>query len=190
MEKITCWASVKRTLADGSVVVERCRKSPMHGQRVCDTHGGRSPKAREAAETRLTNILIEKTLLRFGVASDSDPQTILLEQVKVAHGNALVLQEMLKDVAPEDVASDDPQTRARARGILNLSAEWSDRAAAMSATALRAGIEQKMVRLAEVQAAPLLMAIRNGIEEAGLDEETKGRLFTEISKSMRTLAAG
>src|SRR5690242_3516282 len=105
----TCWASVKRTLADGSTQESRCKNPPMHNQRVCQFHGGRSPKAKEAAAERGTIKEVNAVLARFGVPVEADPKEVLLHQIKVAHGNALVLEQMLADVDAEDVASDDPQ---------------------------------------------------------------------------------
>jgi hypothetical protein len=159
-------------------------------QNICKLHGGRAPRNRFKAETKRTEAEVQRELMKFGVPVEADPKEVLLRQVHVAHGNLLVLEQLLADVDPEDVADEDPQLRARARGILNLHAEWSDRAAQMSSVAIRAGIEERMVRMAEVQVGTVLKAIQQSLVEIDAPDEFKQQFLQALSGNMRQLGSG
>jgi hypothetical protein len=185
---VTCWAAVKHKQPDGSVIEKRCKMSPMKGLNVCRFHGALAPQVRAAAEVRESTEKAKVALARFGVPIAGDPKEILLRQLHVAYGNSMVLERLIAEVEPEQVGSDDPQERARARGLLNLHAEWQTRAAALAVAAVRAGLEERMVQAAEWQVKTLFDAFQLGLEKAQLNPEDKSRVLQAVATEVRLIA--
>jgi hypothetical protein len=112
-------------------------------------------------------------LARLGIQpGKGDPKTILLDAVRSSWQQAQVWEAMLNSVPPEDWAhvgrvpvpgSIETAKGARIETIQKFLTEATKTAARTSKLALDAGIEERMVRLAEEQSALIADTVRAGL---------------------------
>lgn len=127
---------------------------------------------------------------RLGVPIEADPRAVLLEQVYSAYGMQQALGALLQEYDASDLASDDAQERMRLRGIQNMYGFWSEKAAQFSALAVRAGIEERLVKLAESQALVVVNVLRAALSRVGLPHEVERQLLAAVAVELRALAPG
>ena len=161
---------------------EPCRQRPMLGQRRCRMHGGSSPVALRAAERRIASVEAARQVESWGGRLDVNPAEALLELVQgkaaeVAYWNwrvgGLSEAERAGLLVAESTFGEGPQgpvdtvTRKVAPHVfVVLLHKAQDQLASFSAAALRAGVDEALVRLATVQASAVVEFARRAIEVA------------------------
>ena len=184
---------------------KQCTKAPIKGDVVCKTHGGGTAVAarRQAAETQVQ--LTVKALHELGVkVVQRDPREILLEQVYSSAAMADALAGMVRDLeakhlegigALDYIQTDDgtvpvpDRDGSIAEARMTLYAQWVDRAARVAKMALDAGIEERLVRLAEGQAALIVQTLRNVLAQLDLTPEQLEQAQRLAASEFRLLAA-
>ena len=161
---------------------EPCRQRPMLGQRRCRMHGGSSPVALRAAERRIASVEAAHQVEVWGGRRDVNPAEALLELVQtkaaeVAYWNwrvgGLSDDERAGLLVAESQYGEGPQgpvdtvTRKVAPHVFVVMLHKAqDQLASFSAAALRAGVDEALVRLATVQASAVVEFARRAIEVA------------------------
>ena len=161
---------------------EPCRQRPMLGQRRCRMHGGSTPVALRAAERRIASMEAARQVESWGGRLDVNPAEALLELVQgkaaeVAYWNWRVAgldeAERAGLLVAESTFGEGPQgpvdtvTRKAAPHVfVVLLHKAQDQLASFSAAALRAGVDEALVRLATVQASAVVEFARRAIEVA------------------------
>ena len=161
---------------------EPCRQRPMLGQRRCRMHGGSSPVALRAAERRIASVEAARQVESWGGRLDVNPAEALLELVQgkaaeVAYWNWRVAgldeAERAGLLVAESTFGEGPQgpvdtvTRKTSPHVfVVLLHKAQDQLASFSAAALRAGVDEALVRLATVQASAVVEFARRAIEVA------------------------
>ena len=161
---------------------EPCRQRPMLGQRRCRMHGGSSPVALRAAERRIASVEAARQVESWGGRLDVNQAEALLELVQgkaaeVAYWNWRVAgldeAERAGLLVAESTFGEGPQgpvdtvTRKTSPHVfVVLLHKAQDQLASFSAAALRAGVDEALVRLATVQASAVVEFARRAIEVA------------------------
>jgi len=190
-----------------------CRHSPMKGQRVCYHHGGAAPQNRRAAKQRVAEEEATKVMRRFGEPINTTPTEALLETVRWTAGYVAWLRDKVAAVESDDaliwgvtketegdisVGYGPTAHLDRAEGVvreakpnawLTLLGEWHDRLVRICAEAIRAGIEERRVRLAEQQGALVADVIKAILAELGLTAEQQAKVATVVPIQLRRLVA-
>ena len=159
---------------------EPCRQRPMLGQRRCRMHGGSSPVALRAAERRIASVEAARQVEVWGGRLDVNPAEALLELVQskaaeVAYWNHRVAgldeAERAGLLVAETTLGEGPQgpvdtvtRKASPHVFVVLLHKAQDQLASFSAAALRAGVDEALVRLATVQASAVVEFARRAIE--------------------------
>jgi hypothetical protein len=146
---------------------------------------------------------------RFGGPIDTTPTEALLDTVKWTAGYVGWLREQVAGKPDEDGTAprDDElvwgKTREKSGGEdwgstfeakpsvwLQLLGEWSDRLVKVCDTAIRAGIEERRVRIAEQQGALVADVIRKVLDDLELTPEQAARAGEVVPRRLRLLAGG
>ena len=162
-----------------------CRQRPMLGQRRCRMHGGSTPVALRAAERRIANMEAARQVEVWGGRLDVNPAEALLELVQgkaaeVAYWNWRVAgldeSERAGLLVAETQSGEGPQgpvdtvtRKASPHVFVVLLHKAQDQLASFSAAALRAGVDETLVRLATVQASAVIELARAAVELARRD---------------------
>jgi hypothetical protein len=174
----------------------RCKNQAIPGGRVCLHHGGALPATRQKAAERLGYISAREAVqTKLGmIVTDRDPRQILLEQVYASYGMVLAARALLDDVTPIDLfaqGGEDP-VAWEAKGKLALYSEWVERAAKISKMALDAGIDERMVHLAEQQSSAVVnvlqIVLNNPTLQLSADKQAMFRQL--VAQEFRSLSAG
>src|SRR5690349_1562734 len=149
----TCGAKTKTGLA--------CKKPPLAGATRCKLHGGAAPRAQAAARDRLEQAAAERALARIGVTvREVSPADALLELV---HYQASIVDfwrhavsevddaDLVWGVTKTKTGGDDHGTTSEAKPHIAyvMLVQAQDKLADYCAHALKAGVEERKVRLAE-----------------------------------------
>ena len=161
---------------------EPCRQRPMLGQRRCRMHGGSSPVALRAAERRIASVEAARQVESWGGRLDVNPAEALLDLVQgkaaeVAYWNWRVAgldeAERAGLLVAETTFGEGPQgpvdtttRKAAPHMFVVMLHKVQDQLASFSAAALRAGVDEALVRLATVQASAVVEFARRAIEVA------------------------
>lgn len=162
-----------------------CKQRPIRGGTVCATHGGSAPQVRRKAEARLAQLELARQVSTWGGQVDVSPPEALLELVRskaaeVAYWNYRVAQ--LSDDERAGLLLSRSEKGRSAQGPVNLKTKTvgahvflerlhkaQDQLAAYSAAAVRAGIDEALVRIAAVQASAVIELARRAIDAARRD---------------------
>ena len=174
----------------------RCKRRAIPGGRVCTHHGGGLPATKKKAAERLGYMSARDSVtIRLGmVVADKDPRQILLEQVYASYGMVLAARSLLEEVEPGTLfgAGGEDDGAFVARGKMAMYSEWVDRAAKISKMALDAGIDERLVHLAEQQSnivVNVLQVVLNN-PTLHLDAATQAQVRQLVAQEFRTLSLG
>jgi hypothetical protein len=185
---------------------DSCAAPAMRGQKRCARHGGKSPQAKRAAERRLqeheAQRELENTIVTLGLPQDIDPGKALLDEIARTYGAVKWLEGKVRELEPEELVwgrtqheigigpegpIDKVTDKAEFNSWYKLYAEERDRLARVSALALKAGIEERRVRLAESQGDLVAQAIRSILDALNLTPAQWEQVPVIVPQALRSL---
>lgn len=172
----------------------------MRGSNVCVKHGARLPPARYGAQTRLVKQAIEDSIRRLNLPAqpDEDPREVLLSAVRTAHRQKQVLEAVVSALPVEDFEQLGYQTGvlggtnagARIEIAHRMLAEATKNAARASKLAIDAGLEERLVHLAENQATLMVAALRAAVAAMNLPKAQADEMLRLSAGELARLAGG
>lgn len=163
-----------------------CGKQPIKGLNVCSTHGGRAPRAVAKAERARAQEDLTNQVRRWGGRLDVSPAEALLDLVQSTAYQVAYWEWRIAETTPGGVLATWGETRteeteqgskAIAEAVTSMEhrelVKAQDRLAAYSATAIRAGAEDKLAEVAALQARQILDVINRFADAAGVPVEVR-----------------
>lgn len=187
---------------------EPCTQRPMHGQRVCKVHGGMAGQNRAAAARRIERAEAEAAVVTLGLPVDVSPSDALLEEVRWTAGHVQWLRAKVQELRDEQAgtlvwgvtrvvdkqSSENPGTDTTESAGPSIWYELYDRErkhlVTVCTAALRAGVEERRVRLAEAQGEQVAGAIRAILADLGLTSDQQAMVSEVVPRHLRLLAGG
>ncbi|QXT62744.1 hypothetical protein [Tessaracoccus palaemonis] len=196
----TCTATAKSTGAP-------CRNHALPGLTVCRIHGGATKAAKAKQKRELERTRAANLATRFGVPIDTTPQQALLDEVQraagmVAYYGAKV--QALEADNPDTLVYGTTRQEARTGAEygttrvdeatpnmwLTLWNDERDRLVRVSAAAIKAGIEERRVQLAEQQGQLIASVIRRVLDRLHLTQAQQILVGEVVPAELRALAQG
>jgi hypothetical protein len=200
--------SAHKSVARGGAA---CRLLPMAGQTVCGSHGGRARRAKAAGARRVAEVKAVRLAARWGVPIEVDGHDAVIGQIHVWAGIERFYRERAEQLTDDEKiwgrtrhkdGGDDYGTTFEAKPHIwiVLHERASLNLVRVAAEAIRAGIDERQVRLAEQQGArtaDVIKATADGILRAllaaGLGDELvavfHAALVEEAPRHLRLLTA-
>lgn len=185
-----------------------CANPPLHGADVCRYHGGAAGQVRAAAATRAQEAAAARELARLGRPVEIHPSDALLDLVHWTAGEVQFWRQRVVDLADRDEAA---LTWGKKSSVRKTSGQWpgkdttsaaaphvayvmltdaSNRLAGYCAAALKAGVEERRVRLAEQQGDLVAEAIRRILDALNLTPEQQTLVSKVVPAQLRLIAGG
>ena len=183
---------------------EQCRRAASSGQVVCAIHGGKAPQAIKARDTRARENEARADAARFAARTDIHPAEALLELVHYQAGIVTYWRSRVEDVTEDDLVwgvtkhedgfgpegpIDKKTKEAVPHVAYRLLVEAQDKLAAYAAAALKAGVDERRVRLAEGQGALVAQVIRGILAALNLTPEQLELVPVVVPAQLRLLTS-
>lgn len=187
---------------------ERCKKNSVTGATVCGTHGGSAKQVKAAGKRRHAEGKAAEAMRLLAAPVDIDPANALLELVQWTAGEVRYWRAEVARIAEDEVETltwgktkaeegtgpqglIDSETREAVPPVAYRMLESAqDRLAKYATAALRAGVEERRVKLAEDQGSAVAGAIRRILERLDLLEWQAELVPTIVPEELRALTAG
>lgn len=182
-----------------------CGAPPRKGATRCARHGANARQVQLKAKRDLARQEMIRAMTTLGLPVDIDPAKALLDEIARTNGAVLWLRGKVQELEPEQLAwgKTEHQDGIGPQGVVDVTTEkaapsvWYDlymterkHLAQVSAIALRAGIEERRIRLAESQGDLVAGAIRNILDALGLTDEQLARVPEIVPRALRALQDG
>lgn len=166
----------------------------------CRSHGGAAPQVQAAYERQRAEAQAEQVMRRFGGPIDTTPTEALLDAVRWTAGYVGWLREKVAEIDSDDdliwgktrekTGGEDwgSTHEAKPNAWLTLLGEWHDRLVKICAEAIKAGIEERRVRLAEQQGQLLADVIRRILADLNLSAEQEAMVSDVVPRHLRAVA--
>jgi hypothetical protein len=197
-----CWGRKKTTSG-------QCGAVAMAGQNVCRYHGGAAPQSIKAGERRVTEEKARVLAETYGRKIKTTATEALLEEVQWTAGHVAWLRERVQEIETVEDAGADAEnglvwgtTRRKSggedRGVteeavpnvwLKLYQQERTHLVKVCSEAIRAGIEERRVHLAEQQGSLVAQAIRAILADLNLNSEQQARVPEVVPRHLRALAS-
>lgn len=176
---------------------ERCKKAAIKGGKVCATHGGRARQVKAKAAERVEKVAVEKEALRLGIVVEVDPGEALLGALYRAWADLHYYDDRVNQhqAAGGEVygrtyhASGYETGEAKRHILVQMREDATKRVAEISALALRAGVEERRVRLAEADARGLATEVIGALADIRAPKELAERFKAALAARLRALPA-
>lgn len=177
-----------------------CTQKRMQGQTVCRMHGGSAPQSLAAAERRLAEREALLALEAFGVPVVVDPHSALLQELHRTAGAVAWLGAQVQSLSTDEITwgttrektgGDDHGTtrEAKPNAWYVLWAAERKHLTEVAAACVKAGIEERRVRLAEDQGRLLAAVVEQVLEGLGLSPEQRERVPVVVPAAFRAVEA-
>ncbi|WP_167197981.1 hypothetical protein [Brevibacterium pigmentatum] len=185
---------------------DQCRNYPVRGLRVCLRHGGGSKKARAAASRNLEQEKLTRVARRLGTPHENlDPAQALLDLVASKAGEVEWLRHQVELLETDGdlwwgetkvVGKDNPEfgeqfertEEARQHVVYTLLHKAQDQLARYAAETLKAGVDERQVKLAEQTGAQFETVLTSLLTAIQATPEQMQTAATEIPRILRNLA--
>lgn len=183
-----------------------CAKNPIAGARVCPTHGASAPQVKAAAARRVQEQVARTAVVTYGLPVDIDPGSALLEEVSRTAGHVRWLHDVIQDLDPQMLVWGDKQkshqegfgpegaidvrTEVQASGVnvwLELYRAERDHLRKVCTDALKAGIAERQVQLAEQAGERVGQWLRVSLAVLGLSDVDVRRVLDEGVRHLHLL---
>lgn len=178
---------------------ERCRSYHRRDGTVCGKHGGNARQVREKDAKRTAEKKVKALVATYGLPVEITPEQAILDEVHRTAGHvawleqqvhALTEGELVWGVTRVKEGGDDRGVTEEAapHALLRLYNEERDRLVRVCAAALKAGIEERRVKLAERDGALVAEVIRAILEDLKLTPAQWALVSTVVPQRLRALA--
>lgn len=197
-DEIRCTAKSKQS-------GQRCLNPRLPGATVCRMHGGQARQVKAAAAERLARAAATREAARFGVPVDVDPGTALLDLVHWQAGIVAYWRDQVTRIEADggtdaltwgttkvkQGGDDHGETQEAKPHIAYAMLDQAQQRLAEYATAtLKAGVDERRVRIAEQQGQLLANAIRNILAALHLTPDQELLVGTVVPAQLRLLTGG
>lgn len=196
----------KRCSATSKQTGQQCGNWATPGLEVCRIHGGATKRAKAKASRVLETTAAIQATQQLGLKLDTTPQQALLDEVQRAAGMVAYYGQRVAEIADQDhtrlvngitkveqregfQAGTTKTVEAATNVWLRLWNEERDRLTRVAAAAIKAGIEERRVQLAEQQGALIADAIRRILNRLNLTPEQLTLVGTVVPEELRALTA-
>jgi hypothetical protein len=185
---------------------QRCPCWALKGQTICGFHGGHAPQNKAAAQRRLIEERARAIMQTYGRKIETTATEALLEEVKWTAGHVAWLRERVQEIETQATGDDTEnplvwgkvrsKTGGEDRGDTHeagpnvwLRLYQTERAhlVKVCSEAIRAGIEERRVKLAESQGEQVAQAIRGILSDLRLSPEQLALVPDVVPKHLRAL---
>lgn len=185
-----------------------CQAPLAEGAKRCRRHGGAAPQAKakeiERVETRKNEDIMRRAL-PFGTPKDTDPQAALLQLISDKAQEVEFLRFKVEELGDDAKVwgPTEHQEGVGPMGAVDMTTvkavpnTWwlmlrsaEDQLAKYATAALRAGIEERQVRIAEATVSKLVGAIQRALASVNLTPETREQFDASLARELRTLESG
>lgn len=189
-------------------VGKRCVCWAMKDQHFCGVHGGKSRFSLAAVERRRAEGKVQKLVQTYGLKVETTATDALLDEVQWTAGHVAWLRERVQEI--EEYSSNSDSENPLVWGITRRKEGGEDRGTTEEAApnvwiklyqqervhlvrvcseAIRAGIEERRVKLAEAQGALVVKAINAILNELDLSAEQAAKVSDVVPRHLRALAS-
>jgi len=195
-----------------------CPQAPVHGLKVCRSHGGATKRARAAGARAVAEQAAERAVATLGLAVDVSPTEALLEEVRWTAGHVQWLRGKVAELdesafrVDEDgdpiagdgrhslvwgttkvkSGGDDAGTTQEAKPSIwyTLYAREREHLVTVCAAAIKAGVEERRVRLAEQQGDLVATVIRRILDALTLTPAQLELVPVVVPRELRAIQGG
>jgi hypothetical protein len=158
-------------------------KTDHPGYGSCALHWGCTVANRKSAAIQEVR---ERMLVKLGDQHPTiTPEDALLQEVRRAAASVAWFDEQVNGITPE--ALDDDETGYKRAALITVWRQERRHMADVAALALRAGIEERMVRATEAQAEGVVRALMSVVRELGLTDEQQLDARRKLAGHLREL---
>ena len=175
-----------------------CGMIVMRGQDVCRMHGGMARQNRAAgtkrAETVKTRQKMEKAVAKiYGAPRTGEPAELLVEEIARTAGHVTWLQDRIGEYGDANLLTQTNTGPGGAHSIVPtvwLEIYWQERShlAKVCTAAIRAGLAERQVRLAEQHGTLIAQVLRGVLADLGVDKDE--RVPAVIRKHLALVTSG
>jgi hypothetical protein len=181
---------------------ERCKAWALPGLTVCRFHGG-SKKAAAVGRRRVaeaaTEEKVRKLMQTYGRKIETTPVEAILDEVQWTAGHVTWLRERIGAIEEHELTwgttrikdgGDDRGTTEEAVPHVLLKIYQAERThlVKVCGEAIRAGVEERRVKLAEQQGALLVQVIQGILDDLGLNAEQRALVPEIVPRRLRAVA--
>jgi hypothetical protein len=178
---------------------ERCRRKHRPGGKVCASHGGNAKQNKAAAGQRTAEQKARALVATYGLPVDIAPDQAILDEVHRTAGHVAWLEQQVHALTEGELVwgitrvkegGDDRGVTEEAvpNALLRLYNEERDRLVRVCTAALKAGIEERRVKLAERDGALISEVIRAILDDLKLTSKQWALVSTVVPQHLRALA--
>ena len=203
----------QRCAAKAKSTGNQCARYAIAGGTTCRVHGSGSARAKAAAARRLEEEAAKAAVVTLGLSVDISPSDALLEEVRWTAGHVQWLRGRIQELEKGDLVWGKTKTSTKVtekefEGMtIEDVEETTVESAALSlwydlyererkslvivcSAALKAGVEERRVQLAEAQGQQVAGAIRAILADLGLSSDQQARVSEIVPRHLRLLAGG
>jgi hypothetical protein len=203
-----CHAHRVVTNDEGETERVPCRKAASTGLQVCRAHGGANPHAAAKSAKARTELKAAREVARFGKRVTVHPAEALVDLVHWTAGEVAYWREKVAELEAEsgvegltwgrtmevdkrsgEFPGTDTTEEAKPAAAYAMMVDASNRLAAYAAAALRAGVDERRVQLAERQGSLVAGAIRAILDALDLTPAQWELVPTVVPAQLRLLTA-
>jgi hypothetical protein len=153
---------------------ERCKRAAIKGGTVCPMHGGKAPQVRDAAERNRALAVARAECVTLGIPIEIDPGHALISSLFEREGNVAFYRALVEKLGTgvygATYHADGGLTgEAKPHVLVELYHRELQARDQVAAGILKAGVEERRIRLAEGQAQQIATFARGLLAELGID---------------------
>lgn len=170
------------------------------GEGPCKLHGGSTWSVAKGSHLRLVERRMREAMVTYGLPIETSPADALLAEVYRTVGAVKWLGDCIAELEPDALTWGTTQIKTGGHDggitetavphvLLQLYQDERKHLVRVSAEAIRCGIEERRVRLAESHGALVANVIRGVLADLGLSTEQQALVSEVVPRRLRELAA-